>query len=463
MSKHVNPALLALGRQSAPLTVSQLTTQLRQLLEQRYPQVAVAGELSSVRVHNGHCYMCLKDQRSQLQAMMWGREFRALKVRLEDGMQVVARGRLTVYEPKGSYQLTVESIEPVGAGALQAAFEQTKARLLAEGLFDATRKRKLALVPDTVAVVTSPTGAVIRDIVNVATRRFPRARILVVPSKVQGSDSAAWIAAAVKRASRLAPSHGISVVIVARGGGSLEDLWGFNDERVARAIAACSVPVVSGVGHETDTTIADFAADLRAPTPSAAAELVFPLAEDLKQRLQRPALRMSRALRRDVARERKRLTSAHTHLRQASLGRCRDERLALQRLEGRLARLHPRAKLTGVRAELESLKARLVPPARSGLAARRAELATLAARMTPATRARIESHRARLAEVAARLHALSPLAVLDRGFALVKKPSGVLVRDAREVAVGDQVDIRLARGQIQARVERLLPADDEDT
>ncbi len=448
--------------------MSQITTQLRQLLEQRYPQVAVVGELSSIRVHNGHCYMCLKDARSQLQAMMWGREYRTLKVRLEDGMQVVARGRLTVYEPQGRYQLTVESIEPVGAGALQAAFEQTKARLLAEGLFDPARKRKLALVPSTVAVVTSPTGAVIRDIVNVATRRFPKARILVVPSKVQGADSAAWIAAAVKRASRLAPSLGISVVIVARGGGSLEDLWGFNDERVARAIAACTVPVVSGVGHETDTTIADFAADLRAPTPSAAAELVFPLSAELTQRLERPAMRMARALRRDVTRERKRLDSAQLHLRQASLVRCRDERLALQRLEGRLARLHPRAQLTGVRAKLDSLQASLVAPVRARLAAERAELATLAARLAPSTRSEIDAKRARLAEVAARLHALSPLAVLDRGFALVKTSSGTLVRDAGKLAAGDLVDIRLARGQIRARVEQHVsdeaspPPTDED-
>lgn len=458
----MNPALLALGKSSAPLTVSQLTFQLRQLLEQRYPQVAVVGELSSLRVHNGHCYMCLKDPRAQIQAMMWRREYERLKVRLEDGMQVVARGRLTVYEPQGRYQLTVESIEPVGAGALQAAFEQTKARLLAEGLFAPERKRKLALVPETVAVVTSPTGAVIRDIVNVATRRFPRARILVVPSKVQGADSAAWIAAAVKRASRLAEPLGISVIIVARGGGSLEDLWGFNDERVARAIAAASVPVVSGVGHETDTTIADFAADLRAPTPSAAAELVFPLASVLAERLAKPTMRMSRAVRRDLSRERQRIAAAHNHLRQASLGRCRDERLALQRIEGRLARLHPRAQLQTTRTGFERLQARLTKSTQARLQTTRTGVERIAPRLVASTRATVEAHRARLAELAARLHALSPLAVLDRGFAIVKTPKGAVARDVRELAVGDHVDIRLARGQIQARVERLTPPDDED-
>jgi exodeoxyribonuclease VII large subunit len=458
----VNPALVALGRSQAPLTVSQLTVQLRQLLEQRYPQVTVIGELSGLRVHNGHCYLCLKDNRSQLQAMIWSREYRALKVRLEDGMQVVARGRLTVYEPQGRYQLTVDHIEPVGAGALQAAFEQTKAKLLAEGLFAPEKKRPLALVPSTVAVVTSPTGAVIRDIVNVASRRYPRARILVIPSKVNGADSAAWIAAAVKRASRLAEPLGISVIIVARGGGSLEDLWGFNDERVARAIAAAPVPVVSGVGHETDTTIADFAADLRAPTPSAAAELVFPLASVLAERLAKPMVRMSRALRRDVTRERRRVDAATNHLRQVAFARCRDERLALQRFESRIARLHPRAKLTATRAELSRSESRIATSTRRRLAATRGDMQRLEQSLATRTRAVVELHRARLAEVAARLHALSPLAVLDRGFALVRKPGGPVVRDARDVAVGDHLDIRVARGQIQARVERLLPGDDED-
>jgi exodeoxyribonuclease VII large subunit len=466
-SSRVNPALLAIGRgQSAqqeliprdePLTVTQVTSQLKQTLEQRFARVAVVGEISGAKTVNGHCYFCLKDARSQLQAVIWARQLSQIKFRIEDGMQVVLHGQITVFEPRGLYQLRVDRIEPLGAGALQAAFEQTKAKLQTEGLFEQTRKREIALVPRTVAVVTSPTGAVIRDIINVATRRYPQARILVVPTKVQGAESAAWIARAIQRASAIVDTYDVSVILVARGGGSLEDLWGFNDEKVARAIAASPVPVVSGVGHEVDFTICDFVADVRAPTPSAAAELIFPLASELRDRTSKPVLRMRRALRRDLTRDRQRLNAARRVLgdgrsiidgprqridqlvlnaRKAMKARLRDERLAVQRAESRIAKAHPRVHLAEARHRLAACRARIIREAQTSM----------------------REQRKRLAQLAGRLNALSPLAILDRGFALVQKDN-VVVRDAQAVRAGDRIDIRVARGQIRAVVETSADED----
>ncbi len=466
-SSRVNPALLALGRREntqqdliprdEPLTVTQLTSQLKQTLEQRFTRVAVVGEVSGVKTVNGHCYLCLKDGRSQVQAVIWARQLSQMKFRVEDGMQVVLHGQVTVFEPRGQYQLRVDRVEPLGAGVLQAAFEQTKATLAGEGLFEAARKREIGLVPRTVAVVTSPTGAVIRDIVNVATRRYPRARILVVPTKVQGSESAAWIARAVQRACAIVDTYDVSVILVARGGGSLEDLWGFNDEKVARAIAASPVPVVSGVGHEIDFTIADFVADVRAPTPSAAAELIFPIESDLRQGVTKPVQRMRKALRRDLARDRQRLSAARRvigdgrsiidgprqridqlvlNARKALKGRLRDERLAVHRAESRIAKAHPRVHISEARHRLAACRARIM---REG-------------------QANVREQRKRPAELGARLNALSPLAILERGFALVQA-DGAVVRDAKAVQTGQRIDIRLARGQIRAVVET---STDED-
>ena len=442
----------------APLTVTQLNARARQLLERHFTQVTVVGELSGHKIVSGHHYFCLKDRESQLQAVLFKREAAASKLELANGMEVLATGRLTIYSAYGRYQLAVERIEQRGAGALLAAFELLKARLAAEGLFAAERKRRLPLLPARVAVVTSPTGAVIRDIVHVATRRFPRARILVVPTRVQGADAAPQVAGAICKVSALAPSLGVDVLIVARGGGSLEDLWCFNDERVARAIHACSIPVVSGVGHETDVTIADFAADVRAPTPSAAAEIVFPIASELAAMLAQRLERSRSALRRDLAARRlhvralkaelgdprrlvreemQRLAHARQRHEDAVRRMLLDRRLRLHQLEKRLAALHPRARLHGLRSAVAAARGR-------------AELAL---------RGHVERRRDRLTSLEHRLQALSPLGVLTRGYAIVQRQTGAVVQSAAEVAVGERLSIRLGQGGLDATVARVRPDD----
>lgn len=434
-----------------PLTVSQLNQRAKLLLERENAMVAVVGEISGLKVSSGHRYFALKDAGSQLSAVMFRREADRAPDALGEGREVVAWGKLTVYVPYGRYQLVVERLESVGAGALQAAFEKLKAKLASEGLFAPERKRPLPLVPGRVAVVTSPTGAVIRDIVHVASRRWPRAQLLVVPTKVQGAESAESIVAAIGRASELGRTGHCRVLIIARGGGSLEDLWGFNDERVARAIAACPIPVVSAVGHETDFTIADFVADVRAPTPSAAAELVFPVASELRATLQRALERSRRALARDLEHERARVAAARrllgdgawitreraqrlTHLAmRAARGmqrRVDRERLRLGERSSRLATLHPRLSIARNRARLEAALLRC-----------RAAVARLLVRQ-----------RGALTGAGHRLHALSPLAVLDRGYAIALGPDGAALTRARTVRVGDTVSIRLAEGKLDTKV-----------
>lgn len=496
-SSRVNPALLAIRREgaaaksdapsqgalpfdkpAAPLTVSQVTSQLRQVVERSFSNVLVAGEITGLKAgHGGHCYFCLKDDGAKLDAVMWRREFSTLKFKLESGMQVVARGRLAIYPPHGKYQLNIDSIEPVGAGALQAGFEQLKAKLAAEGLFAAERKRALCLLPRTVAVVTSPTGAVIQDIVRVALRRFPNAQLLLFPAKVQGPDAAPSIVYALKRASAMAERAGISTIIVGRGGGSAEELWCFNDERVARAVVACPVPVVSAVGHETDFTICDFVADVRAPTPSVAAELVWPMAHELRSRLGAPVARMHRALRRDLQRDRRRLEhakralgdgrallrdseqrldSAMARIERALRTRLSDDRLVLQRATGRIERSHPAAHLASAHGRLGALRSRITAALRGRLKDERSAVDDVKKRLQVAMRAELKDDRARIAHCAARLHALSPLAVLTRGYSLTRTEDGRVVRAASDVAVGSRVDIRVARGQIRATVDAVV-------
>src|SRR5580704_15581195 len=275
--------------------VSELTGQIAAILEGSFEQVWIEGEVSNYRpAQSGHLYFTLKDSRSQIRCVCFRDQARSLKFRPEDGLQVTVRGSIGVYEPRGEYQVYVSHIEPVGAGALQLAFEQLKKKLQAEGLFDESRKKPLPVLPFCIGVVTSPTGAAIRDILRVLKRRFANARVQIFPVKVQGDGAAAEIAAAIKYFNR---ANVAEVLIVARGGGSIEDLWAFNEEPVARAIAASEIPVITGVGHETDFTIADFAADLRAPTPSAAAELITEQQHKVEERLQQLAQRLERACR----------------------------------------------------------------------------------------------------------------------------------------------------------------------
>ena len=277
------------------LTVTELTASLREVLETTFPEVWVEGELSNAKVWTtGHLYFTLKDGGSQIKGVMFRSALRYLKFKPEDGMRVVVRGRVSVYDPKGEYQLVGEHMEPHGLGSLQLAFEQLKKKLAAEGLFEQARKRPLPALPRRIGIVTSIDGAALRDIIRILRRRYPNAHLVIAPSRVQGEDAAGEIVRALRQIGRI---EGVDVVIIGRGGGSLEDLWAFNEEKVARAIATCRVPVISAVGHETDVTIADFVADLRAPTPSAAAELVVKQKDEFYGHIDRLATRLDGAMR----------------------------------------------------------------------------------------------------------------------------------------------------------------------
>lgn len=453
-----SPAAKPEPEKQQPLTVSQANARARNLLENTLGRISVVGEVSGrKRGAGGHWYFALKDTHCQLSAVMFRREATRLKFDLEDGMEVVAHGRLTVYPAYGRYQMMVERLEPMGAGALQAAFEQLKAKLREEGLFAPDRKRPLPLVPRRVGVVTSANGAVIRDIIHVSRRRFPNADILLIPCAVQGADSSRSIARAIRRASR---HEDLNVLIVGRGGGSLEDLWGFNGETVARAIADSPIPVVSAVGHETDFTIADFVADLRAPTPSAAAELVFPVARELRGALRRDLDRGERALRRGLAHRRQQLASerhrlgdargalreysqslsfARSRIDQLLRDRLNLERARLDRTERRLEERHPRVRLQEWRNRNEKVLAKLDASAMALLA----------------------DAKARVDRAGARLHALSPLAVLERGYSIVLDEHGGALRDAGEASVGQRIRVRLHRGALDAEVKETLEPSGE--
>lgn len=401
----------------AILSVSQLTSQIEIILEGTFPDVWVAGEISNFsRSHSGHCYLTLKDQEAQLRAVLWRTTAARVRFELADGLEVICQGGLDVYPPRGTYQLVIRQIQPRGVGALELALRQLHARLAAEGLFDAQRKRDLPRFPRRVAVVTSPTGAAIRDFLEVLRRRWRATDVLLAPTRVQGEGAAAEIAAAIAAVNRIVPP--VDVLVVTRGGGSLEDLWAFNDEVVVRAIDASRVPVVSAVGHEIDVTLADLVADVRALTPSEAAERVVPAAEAVEATLRQWQSRLHAAMRGHLLARRSRLEAIAVRrpLRQP-LERVRQLTQRLDELSWRAQR--------GVNGQLE----------------------------------RVRLH---LAQQAARLDALSPLAVLARGYSLTEHGDGQLVRTAHELHVGQPIVSRFADGRVQSRVERVEPADSGD-
>jgi exodeoxyribonuclease VII large subunit len=396
-----------------PFRVSELAMGLRELIEEEVGRVLVVGEISNLRrAASGHCYFTLKDDQAQLRAAL----FRSAAVRLpfdpEDGLEVVVEAEVTVYAARGDLQLIVRQMEPRGQGALQLAFEQLRARLEAEGLFDPARKRPLPPWPRRVGVVTSPSGAAVRDVIQVSGRRMPGIPLLIAPVRVQGDGAEEEIAAAL---ADLAAVADVDVILLVRGGGSLEDLRPFNTERVARAVVACRVPVVAGVGHEVDVSIADLAADARAPTPSAAAALALP---DRSAWLDR-----ARSLRRRLA------GAAGARLAQA--GR------RLERLSGALRAHAPGARLAARRARLETLTRALEREGTHAVALRRERLAALAAQ----------------------LDALSPLAVLGRGYAIARLPGGQVLRRASDVAPGDAFTLRLGEGEVDAAVSQVRRRD----
>jgi exodeoxyribonuclease VII large subunit len=432
------------------LSVSELTRRIRQLLEDQFPFIWVEGEISNFRVPgSGHYYFVLKDASSQIRAVMFRTQQRLLRFRPEDGLHVLCQARVTVYEPRGEYQLLVDFMEPRGLGALQLAYEQLKRRLAAEGLFDEIRKKPLPFLTQRLGVVTSPTGAAIRDIIQVARRRYSNLEIYLYPVRVQGEGSAEEIAAGIRAFNEEFP---VDVLIVGRGGGSWEDLWSFNEEVVVRAIYRSRIPVIAAVGHEIDVTLADLVADVRAPTPSAAAELVAQLKESLETRVAEFLRRLEKRVGQILSLARERLESRERRLRHPAV-RLADVRLRLdesgQRLEAALRRLIDtrRQRLLRLQGNLMLLSpARTVAVLRASLRQGLANLDFLMWRL-------LERKRQHLERAAVRLETLSPLAVLARGYSITTSwPEGRLVRSVRQVQRDDRLRIRLHEGSLDCRV-----------
>lgn len=444
---------------SAPLesplvvTVSELSARIKGLLEANFPYVWVLGEIANLRVPaSGHAYFTLRDEKSQIRAVMFRSAFARLKFRPEDGLAVLCQGRLTVYEPQGTYQIIADVLEPQGRGALQLAFEQLKEKLHKEGLFAEERKRPLPLRPQRVAVVTSSTGAAIRDILKVFQGCPYPLTVTVLPVRVQGEEAAGDIARALETVSALHKDFAWDVVLVGRGGGSLEDLWPFNEEKTARAIAACAVPVISAVGHEIDVTISDMVADFRAPTPTAAAQWVVSRLGEVERALDDRTKRLRSAF---VSR----LDRLRTHLSHLE-GRLIDPRRRLidwrlavdDRLERLVRAMETRLRLWRLRAAHATQRLQRLHPEKR-LAELGGRLEILSRRMVDLESRDLERRRLRLNAAAARLESLSPLAVLARGYSLTwKLPEETLVRRAAQVQPGDRLRIRLAEGELTARV-----------
>jgi exodeoxyribonuclease VII large subunit len=433
-------------------TVSRLNREARLLLERGFGSLWLEAEISNfAKPSSGHWYFSLKDASSQVRCAMFRQRNMLAALVPRDGQKVLVRARIGLYEPRGEFQLIVDHIEDAGLGALRRQYEELLAKLAAEGLFQAARKRPLPRLPRRIGVITSPTGAAIRDILQVLARRFPAIPVLIYPVPVQGALAAAEIVAALGQAAQRADCD---VLILARGGGSLEDLWAFNDEVLARAIASSPIPVISGVGHEVDTTIADFAADVRAPTPSAAAEMVVPDREDWLKTLRTVGLRLSQAMQRRLLQDRKTLQwLTHRAAQVSPTARLTDQMQRLDDLEQRLGRAL-RQRVSDLRNAFADGRSRLwnASPAvqvREAVTRR----ADLAARLKAAQLALLQQWRERLLPLVRTLQAVSPLATLDRGYAIVSISGGAILREASAAPAGTLIEARLAEGLIVARVE----------
>jgi exodeoxyribonuclease VII large subunit len=431
-----------------------LTGLLRSSLEEQFSDIWLEGELSNLRAPgSGHIYCTLKDKASQIRAVLFRSSAVRLRFSLQEGLHVIVRGRLTVYEPRGEYQIVLDRVEPKGIGALQLAFEQLKERLASEGLFDQQRKKSIPAFPRTVGVVTSLTGAAIRDILVVLRRRWPTLHILIAPVQVQGESAGRQIAEALTALNKLGS---VDVIIVGRGGGSLEDLWSFNEEIVVRAIASSHVPVVSAVGHEIDVTLADCVADLRAPTPSAAAEAVVPVLAEIAERVRELKVRMGHVMLRHCASERQRLDSG---IRGVTDIRFRLQE-ASQRTDEMVDRLREMVQqlLTSGRERVHEVQRDL-----SGLnpiLAIKQGLVTIpqfSKRLEGYMGVLLAQHRHRTHAMLAQLNTLSPLAVLGRGYSILHTvPSGQILRRAHDVEVGQELEARLASGRLSCLVTRVF-------
>jgi len=455
------------------LTVSQLTRQVKGLLEETIGAVWISGEISNWKVAaSGHAYFTLKDANSQIDAVMFKGSMNRLKFQPGNGLEVIAHGRVSVYEARGNYQIVLDDMQPKGLGALQLAYERLKKKLEEEGLFDPAHKKALPLLPRRIGIVTSPTGAAIRDILNVLARRFANAHIILYPVRVQGQGAATEIA----RGIRILDAWGVDVMIVGRGGGSLEDLWAFNEEPVVRAVFAANTPVISAVGHEIDFTLCDFVADLRAPTPSAAAELVVREFEQLLGQLNTLRRDMAKALQQRIERARHRLGSAQRsyyfqrpeelvrqrrlqfddiqmRLQDQANARLVDARTRTQAATRALRLLSPAAQLKRARERLLLLRARLATEARRTASTTRDRKESLTRRLPTLGPAITQRGRARLATYGAQLEALSPLAILSRGYAIAwQLPQRTLLRSVESLNPGDEIEVRFGKGAARARV-----------
>ena len=431
------------------LTVSQLNGRARGLLEDVFAQVWVSGEISNLsKPASGHVYFTLKDQQAQVRCALFRQSAARVREVLRDGLAVTVRGKVSLFEGRGDYQLILDSVEPAGDGALRLAFEALKAKLSAEGLFSAERKQALPAHPQRIGIISSPTGAVIRDIISVFRRRAPQVQLTLIPTAVQGRDATAQIIRALQQADRF----GFDALILARGGGSLEDLWCFNEEPLLRAVTACHTPIVSAVGHETDVTLCDFVADVRAPTPSAAAELLAPDSSQLTQRLnslqQRLLMRMQGRLAREQLRldglrsrlrhpgerlrqQAQRLDDLDMRLRRAYGQQFKQQQEHLARLDARLAAQHPGRNLALLRMRLDNLTERLPRAMRDGLKARQQQLHS-------------QAHT---------LNAVSPLATLSRGYSILLDEQGRAIQRAAQTQPGQRLRAKLGEGELQLRVE----------
>jgi exodeoxyribonuclease VII large subunit len=433
-------------------SVSRLNREVRVLLERGFGSLWLEAEISNfARPSSGHWYFSLKDAAAQVRCAMFRQRNMLCAFTARDGQKVLVRARIGLYEPRGEYQLIVDHMEDAGLGALKRQFEELSARLAAEGLFAAERKRLLPGIPKRIGIITSPTGAAVRDILHVLARRFPAVAILIYPVPVQGAQAAAEIVAALQAAGR---RNECDVLILARGGGSLEDLWAFNDERLARAIVASAIPVITGIGHEIDFTIADFAADLRAPTPSAAAELVVPDAEEWLNSFVRLGARLQRGMRRRLEEHRERLRWLTGRAALASpVARLSAQAQRLDELEQSLVRaLRRRLQEHRERLRWVTGRAALVSPV-TRLSQQQLRLTQLSEQLTRAWRRSLESRREKLLPLVRTLNAVSPLATLERGYAIVSIEGGDILRDAADAKPGSIIDARLARGRIRAKVE----------
>src|ERR1035438_2926211 len=436
-------------------TVRALVSAVRSLVERQYSDCWVEGEVSNLRSpDSGHLYFTLKEESAQIRVVMFRSSAKLLRFRAENGLHVTVRGRITVYEERGELQISADFMEPQGAGALQLAFEQLKARLQAEGLFEASRKKAIPSLPQRIGIITSPQGAALRDILNILARRHHSANVLIYPAQVQGDAAAGEVIAGLRYFhDKTRPSNRVEVIIIARGGGSAEDLAAFNHEGLARAVAEAKIPVISAIGHETDFTIVDFVADLRAPTPSAAAELVIRSRQEIESQAEDLSRRLERALRYRLLMARQELANRAQH---SAFARMMDgihrRQQKMDELSFRLEKAE-RQLIERCHRRTENLAAAIRHyDARRRLAAIRQQLKARVENLAAATQRRLLQSRGALERQVASLEALSPVAILNRGYALVFDAHGQLVKDAAQLAVGDDLSARLARGRVRARV-----------